>query len=220
MAGRGSGVILTLSASRVRVRSGRLRVRLRGRVRGHRGPHETVRGGARTIRHTCELAAVGGDPGELGGRFDRRLVRADGGDRSAYKGPVLTGAGDDVGRRGKRGGVSGLGSGRCDDRNRLQPDQRHGHQLVLFPIVVSTTLEEPLDWNNSPLIKGKIAALKQQPGKNITVLGSGKRLFEEGGDQKALELVESRTFGTGVVFLTYRPVREEPGGERNNNGTA
>jgi dihydrofolate reductase len=103
--------------------------------------------------------------------------------------------------------------------------------------VVSETLEEPLEWNNSTLIEGNIAEeithLKRQPGKDITVLGSGvlvrsllhdglldelklivhpivlgggKRLFEEGGDQKALELVDSKTFGTGVLYLTYRPV--------------
>ena len=103
--------------------------------------------------------------------------------------------------------------------------------------VVSTTLEEPLEWQNSTLIKGnvaeEIAKLKRQPGKDIgivgsgtlvrsllrddlldelglmvhpIVLGSGKRLFEEGGDQKSLELVDSKTFGTGVLYLTYRPV--------------
>ena len=102
--------------------------------------------------------------------------------------------------------------------------------------VVSETLQEPLEWNNSTLIKDnvadEIAKLKQQPGKDISisgsgtlvrslladglldelrlivhpiVLGSGKRLFEEGGDQKALELVDSKKFGTGVLYLTYRP---------------
>jgi dihydrofolate reductase len=104
--------------------------------------------------------------------------------------------------------------------------------------VVSTTLQEPLEWQNSTLIKGdvaeEIAKLKQQPGKDITIvgsgtllrsllaedlldelrlmvhpviLGSGKRLFEEGGDQKTLELVDSKTFGTGVLYLTYRPAQ-------------
>lgn len=37
------------------------------------------------------------------------------------------------------------------------------------------------------------------------LVGGGKRLFEDGGGQKALELVESRTFETGVLYLTYRP---------------
>jgi dihydrofolate reductase len=107
--------------------------------------------------------------------------------------------------------------------------------------VVSTTLEEPLEWQNSTLIKDnveeEIARLKRQPGKNIgivgsgtlvrsllrddlldelqlmvhpVVVGSGKRLFEEGGDQKALKLVDSKTFSTGVLSLTYQPDRNEP----------
>ena len=104
--------------------------------------------------------------------------------------------------------------------------------------VVSTTLEEPLQWQNSTLIEGNVAeeitTLKQQPGKDIgivgsgalvrsllrddlldelrlmvhpVVMGSGKRLFEEGGDRKALELVDSKTFGTGVLYLTYQPAQ-------------
>jgi dihydrofolate reductase len=102
--------------------------------------------------------------------------------------------------------------------------------------VVSTTLEEPLEWNNSTLIGDNVAEeilrLKEQPGKDISisgsptlvrslleddlldelklmihpiVVGSGKRLFEEGSDQKALELLDSKTFSTGVLYLTYQP---------------
>ena len=94
----------------------------------------------------------------------------------------------------------------------------------------------PLDWSNSDLIKENVAeeidGLKQQPGKDISIsgsgslvrsplqdglldelrlmvhpvaVGSGKRLFEDGGDRKALELMNSKIFGTGVVYLTYRP---------------
>jgi dihydrofolate reductase len=104
--------------------------------------------------------------------------------------------------------------------------------------VVSKTLEEPLTWNNSTLIKGDVAEeitkLKGQPGKDISItgsptlvrsllaydlldelrlmvhpiiVGSGKRLFEDGGDQKALELVDSKTFSTGVLYLTYQPAQ-------------
>ena len=107
--------------------------------------------------------------------------------------------------------------------------------------VVSTTLEEPLQWQNSTLIEGnvaeEVARLKRQPGKDIGIVGSGalvrsllrdglldqltlmvhpivvgrgKRLFEEWGDRKALELVDSKTFSTGVLALTYRPGRNEP----------
>jgi dihydrofolate reductase len=106
--------------------------------------------------------------------------------------------------------------------------------------VVSTTLEEPLGWNNSTLIgenvAEEIAELKRQTGGDISisgsgslvrsllsdglvdelrlmvhpvVVGSGKRLFEEGSNRMALELVNSKTFSTGVVYLTYRPVSEQ-----------
>jgi dihydrofolate reductase len=102
--------------------------------------------------------------------------------------------------------------------------------------VVSTTLEEPLEWNNSTLIRSnvaeEIARLKRQPGEDVTILGSGalvrsllrgdlidelrlmvhplvlgggKRLFEEGDGRQALELVDSKTFDTGVLYLTYQP---------------
>ena len=39
------------------------------------------------------------------------------------------------------------------------------------------------------------------------VVGSGKRLFEDGLNTTVLELVDSKTFGTGVVVLTYQPTR-------------
>ena len=89
---------------------------------------------------------------------------------------------------------------------------------------------EQLDANQGNVAE-EIAKLKRQPGKDITILGSGalvqsllrenlleelrlmvhplvlggrKRLFEDGVDRKALELVDSRTFSTGVVYLTYQ----------------
>lgn len=44
--------------------------------------------------------------------------------------------------------------------------------------VVSTTLEEPLPWSNSTLLKGDaaqaVAGLKEQPGNVLTILGSGE----------------------------------------------
>jgi dihydrofolate reductase len=82
----------------------------------------------------------------------------------------------------------------------------------------------------------EIAKLKRQPGKDIAIVGSGtlvrsllqdglldelqlmvhpvvlgggKRLFEEEGDQKGLKLVDSKTFSTGVLYLTYQPGRKE-----------
>jgi dihydrofolate reductase len=101
--------------------------------------------------------------------------------------------------------------------------------------VVSNTLTD-LTWQNSTLISGNIAAeitrLKNQPGKNINitgsgtlvrtllrdglldelrlflhpiVVGSGKRLFPEGYTQTPLKLADSSTFSTGVLNLTYVP---------------
>jgi dihydrofolate reductase len=44
--------------------------------------------------------------------------------------------------------------------------------------VASRTLQEPLEWNNSTLIKGEVAQevskLKEQPGKDILVFSSGE----------------------------------------------
>jgi dihydrofolate reductase len=93
----------------------------------------------------------------------------------------------------------------------------------------------------------EIAELKRRPGKNITILGSGalvryalreglldelkllvhpvvlgggKRLFEDGGDRKALELVDSRTFSSGVVYLTYEPTCRAAPNLANNLATS
>jgi dihydrofolate reductase len=123
------------------------------------------------------------------------------------------------------------------------PNQPGGTPMVDYinsvrKFVVSTTLEDNLGWNNSALIgggresvAGRIAELKRQPGKGITVLGSGllvrsllseglldeltlmvhplvlgsgKRLFDD-GERRSLELVDATAFGSGVVSLVYRP---------------
>ena len=102
--------------------------------------------------------------------------------------------------------------------------------------VASTTLQEPLPWSNSSLLEGDaaeaVAGLKEQPGKDLVVLGSGelvhslmrrdvvdehvlliyplllgsgRRLFKEGSPPTALKLVDSKTTTTGVVIATYAP---------------
>lgn len=120
-------------------------------------------------------------------------------------------------------------------------DEEGGAEMNGYPKhLVSTTLEEPLDWNNSTLIKGDVAEgvaeFKQQSGKDIPVfgsaalvntlveqdlvdeyrlmvhpivVGSGKRLFEDGIETKSLELVETKTFDSGVVVLTYQPAERK-----------
>jgi hypothetical protein len=42
------------------------------------------------------------------------------------------------------------------------------------------------------------------------VLGSGKRLFRDTTDSTHLQLVETRTFASGVTVLTYRPADRAP----------
>jgi hypothetical protein len=41
------------------------------------------------------------------------------------------------------------------------------------------------------------------------ILRKGKRLFQDGDDRKTLELIDSRTFDTGVLYLTYKPAGEQ-----------
>ena len=100
--------------------------------------------------------------------------------------------------------------------------------------VASTTLAEPLPWRNSTLLEGDaadaVAGLKQEPGKDLTVLGSGelvqslrrrdlvdeyvllihplvlgtgRRLFPDGGGLATLRLTGSTATTTGVLIATY-----------------
>jgi dihydrofolate reductase len=39
------------------------------------------------------------------------------------------------------------------------------------------------------------------------VIGAGKRLFRETSGQKPLRLVDTKTIGRGLVFVTYELVR-------------
>ena len=40
------------------------------------------------------------------------------------------------------------------------------------------------------------------------VLGAGERLFGETSDKKPMRLINARTLGDDIVFLTYKPVRD------------
>jgi dihydrofolate reductase len=104
--------------------------------------------------------------------------------------------------------------------------------------VASRTLSEPLRWPNSALLRGDVpeavAQLKQQPGSDMIVmgsgeliqtlmrkqlideyllmihplvLGSGRRLFAHGSTPARLHLVDSTASTTGVVIATYQPDR-------------
>jgi dihydrofolate reductase len=101
--------------------------------------------------------------------------------------------------------------------------------------VASTTLSEPLEWNSTLLtgdVADEVAALKQQPGQDLLIYGSGqlvstlmqhnlidvyrlmlyplvlgigKRFFKDGIDKTTLTLSDTKTTATGVVVLTYLP---------------
>jgi dihydrofolate reductase len=106
-------------------------------------------------------------------------------------------------------------------------------------LVVSSTLESVEEWQNSTLIKGnpvdELDRLKQQPGKDIGIVGSatlaqsllrdgvvdevvllvfpivagtGKRLFEDGRDRIRLALADTKVFANGVVKLAYTPTNQ------------
>jgi dihydrofolate reductase len=102
--------------------------------------------------------------------------------------------------------------------------------------VASTTLAEPLVWKNSRLLKGDaastVAELKEQPGPDLAMLGSGNliqtlrlhnlieeyvllihpvvlgsgfRLFPGATQPADFQLVDSVVTTTGVIIGTYRP---------------
>ncbi|MGC8488630.1 MAG: dihydrofolate reductase family protein [Clostridia bacterium] len=101
--------------------------------------------------------------------------------------------------------------------------------------VASTTLQEPLPWPNSELLAGSVAeavtALKQAPGYDLcimgsgdliqtlleyrlvdefllfihpVVLGAGRRLFPPNRPGASLQLLGSFATTTGVICATYR----------------
>ena len=126
--------------------------------------------------------------------------------------------------------------------NATDPEDATAAQILneLPKYVASTTLQEPLAWENSTLLKGdvpaEVARLKERPGKDLlvfgsgelaqtlmahglideyrlqinpVVLGSGRRLFREGGPRIPMDLADSVTTSTGVLIMKYRPAMEE-----------
>ena len=101
--------------------------------------------------------------------------------------------------------------------------------------VVSTTLSD-LEWENSHLLEGDVAEavakLKAQPGQDLVLygchelmhslldlideyrilvqpvlLGTGRSFLKDDAARVDLELVDSTALESGVVSLTYRPLR-------------
>jgi dihydrofolate reductase len=116
-----------------------------------------------------------------------------------------------------------------------QPDNPFGAFLnATRKYVASRTLREPLPWANSVLLDGDaaeaVARLREEPGKNVTILGSGalvrsllkaelidqlvlqihplvlgtgRRLFDGDGTLAKFKLADQRTTPTGVIVATY-----------------
>jgi dihydrofolate reductase len=116
------------------------------------------------------------------------------------------------------------------------PDDPIASKLNTLPKYVASTTLASVEWRNSSLLTGDIATevakLKQQPGNELQVhgsgglaqtliehdlideyrlllfpvhLGSGKKLFREGARAAALRLTHSTTTSTGVIIATYEP---------------
>ena len=100
--------------------------------------------------------------------------------------------------------------------------------------MASTTLSEPLAWQHSSVLEGDVAgavaALKQQDGGDLLVIGSpqlvqtlvghdlvdefrvmidplvvggGKRLFRDDGTLRPLRLLDSQVTTTGAILATW-----------------
>jgi dihydrofolate reductase len=120
--------------------------------------------------------------------------------------------------------------------NVTDPDDPIASKLNALPKYVCSTTLDSADWHNSSLLGGDIASevakLKEQPGNELQVhgsgvlaqtliehdlvdeyrllffpvhVGSGKKLFHDGAKAAALRLTGSRTTGAGVVIATYEP---------------
>src|SRR5450432_3605707 len=109
-------------------------------------------------------------------------------------------------------------------------------KLNALPKFVASNTLDSVGWSGSTLLGGdlvsEVAKLKEQPGNELQVhgsgdlahtliendlideyrlfyfpvhLGSGKKLFRDGARSAALQLISSFTTGPGVIISTYRP---------------
>jgi dihydrofolate reductase len=120
------------------------------------------------------------------------------------------------------------------------PNAPAEEQVVAEPLntkpkyVASTTLAQPLEWQNSTLLEGDVAeavaALKQEEGGDVHVIGStklvqsliehdlvdelrvmidpvvvggGKRFFPDDGALRPLRLVDGQVASTGAILATF-----------------
>ena len=117
-------------------------------------------------------------------------------------------------------------------------DDPYAQHLNSTAKYVASGSPQDATWQNSSIIRGdvvqEVAKLKEEPGGNISVLGSGdlvqsliendlideysltvfplvigsgKRLFRDAGQIRKLRLVDSKSTTTGGLMLTYHPAR-------------
>ncbi len=119
----------------------------------------------------------------------------------------------------------------------IKNDPAVAHGMNSMPKVVFSRTLDKLSWSNTKLMKGDIAPeirkLKQEPGKDMAILGSGsivsqlapqglideyqvlvnpvvlgqgRTMFDGIKEKLTLKLTRTRTFHNGKVFLCYEPI--------------
>jgi len=169
---------------------------------------------------------------------DRRGGFEKGGWAAPYSDPVL---GKAVGESMGTTGALLLGRRTYEDFYNVWPKRTDNPFTAVLnnslKYVASRTLEEPLPWMNSKLLRGdaadEVAKLRQTQGKDIVILGSGvlvqsllarnlidelmltinplllgsgRRLFPDGGASATLRLVDSSPTTKGVIIARYQRI--------------
>jgi dihydrofolate reductase len=128
--------------------------------------------------------------------------------------------------------------------NVTDPDDPVASRLNALPKYVVSTRLRSADWHNSSIIKGdipaQVARLKEMPGRELQVhgsgtlaqtllesdlvdewrllvfpviVGAGRRLFPDAGVATGLRLIDSRMTGSGVAIHIYQPTGRPEFGE-------
>jgi dihydrofolate reductase len=125
-------------------------------------------------------------------------------------------------------------------RQAIESDPIVAHLMNTLPKIVFSKTLTKADWQNTRLVKTdfikEVSALKEQPGKDLCILGSsdlavsfleaglldeirilvnpivlgaGKHLFKGIQDRLKLKLLKTRIFKNGNILLYYQPVGKE-----------
>ncbi|UVI29484.1 dihydrofolate reductase family protein [Paenibacillus spongiae] len=121
----------------------------------------------------------------------------------------------------------------------MTDEEGFADRMNSMPKFVATTTLEEAQWNASLVrdnIVDEVTRLKQHPGHSLliygsgdlihtlkqynlideyhllvhpVILGSGRRLFQDGAETRALKLIETRTTRSGVIILSYLPEKND-----------